>query len=1250
VDPLTGLPGVRFDGIDDGLRFPRLDDVVSVVWVAREAPEVSQGLAPLLGDTIQYDLHRGDGGKLYNYLWTSAEVRNGSTWLDGDVVDPTITQVPRRRVMVETVATGPITLSTLGSGRLLDGYYWHGEIHEVLLFNRALEPDERSRLEQYLRHKWRLPDRHLHANFEIAPAGEWLVLTDPAGRPVDTLAPVAVPPGVSFVRAENLASGSLPTGLCAEPSPGATNGSVRFAGVTPAPAIDPPSGFFGARTSVRLTVPPEATVNFTLDGSIPQWPLATRRDVVWFDEALPPGAVPGTGSLPWDWTVTTPEPYSGELALELPPGPGARQQHFKQAVGGPAVQAGDRLFAHVWLDPDSPPRSLLLQWRSGDWNHRAFWGERGTWPGTAGTASLLPRGPLPEAGGWVRLEVPAADLELEGKVLDGFAFAILDGGALWDCPGLATLTASGAFPQSMQLVVTNDLVVRARAFREGYLPSPVVTTTYLAGAPPELPVVSLALPPDDFEGPTNGLYAAGPGASPYPPYLGANFWKPWERAAEFTFFETNGTPVLAAGAGLRIHGGYSRSAPQKSFRLYARHKYGTGSFQHPLFPGLSVDRFETLLLRNAGNDWSFSGLRDAAGQALGGELGADFSRTRPVRLYVNGRYWGLYTLMERPDEHFVASHHDVDAEALDTMENGAESSTGDANAYLELLNDCQALDLTQPEAFDRVASRIDLRNFLACHIAQIHLDNSDWPTHNTLLWRPRRPDGQWHWILKDLDGTFDINKLGASRPTLRIALGLEPEIADTYAPTVFLPQMLANPRFRQDFINTFADALNSTLRPEAVEARLRSMEAGVAAEIPRHLARWHAETNFLWPLPATSADWAGEVEYLRQFARERPASMRQQLRDQFALGPDVRIRLHVDDPGLGRIRINTLRLPASELPWEGVYFQGVPLEVEAVPAPGCEFVGWEGAPNAPALARLTPAADLDLQAWFRRVPGEPGPWPRPFDLWQGEYRFESFPADTPPGESPSSTVFLQTPTRDPGLDATFELPWTLPYNLGSRSRVRGLGGRGCSFLNTGNPQEAAGAGYAGAALLALRTEGVRDVYVSWVGGTVTPNERPYALRLQYRVGTRGEFLDVADADGHPVEYARSEIPGDFRKLGPVRLPSTTDDQPVVHLRWVYYRVAGGPDSGARDELRLDEIRVWGQPAAPTLRLEVEPGTGRGWFTITGLFVREARLESSTNLIDWTAEAMVPASREGRVTVPVTLDGRNPGRFYRLWFP
>src|SRR4030095_3589937 len=108
--------------------------------------------------------------------------------------------------------------------------------------------------------------------------------------------------------------------------------------------------------------------------------------------------------------------------------------------------------------------------------------------------------------------------------------------------------------------------------------------------------------------------------------------------------------------------------------------------------------------------------------------------------------------------------------------------------------------------------------------------------------------------------------------------------------------------------------------------------------------------------------------------------------------------------------------------------------------------------------------------------------------------------------------------------------------------------------------------------LSLTTRGVTNIDVSWTGGTVTTNSRPYAIRLQWRLGTNAAFPDVLDGAGHPVEYQRNPNAGHSERLGPVRLPPSASDQLVVQLRWKYYAIESDA-TGPRAELRVDDIRV-----------------------------------------------------------------------------
>src|SRR5262249_38359390 len=155
----------------------------------------------------------------------------------------------------------------------------------------------------------------------------------------------------------------------------------------------------------------------------------------------------------------------------------------------------------------------------------------------------------------------------------------------------------------------------------------------------------------------------------------------------------------------------------------------------------------------------------------------------------------------------------------------------------------------------------------------------------------------------------------------------------------------------------------------------------------------------------------------------------------------------------------------------------------------------------------------------------------------------------------------------------------------------------------------------GAAVLALRTMGVTNIEVSWIGGTVTPNQQAYALRLQYAVGD-GAFQDVLGADGQPVEYVRNSVAGQAQLLGPVTLPAAANHQPYVSLRWKYYFVSG--NSGPRAQLRLDDIFVTKatQPLPGHFTGIAESVPGVWQFEFSASPHRTYWVEVSTNLFDW----------------------------------
>lgn len=785
---------------------------------------------------------------------------------------------------------------------------------------------------------------------------------------------------------------------------------------------------------------------------------------------------------------------------------------------------------------------------------------------------------------------------------------------LYDGP--IVLDSRAGVPNNVSMIPTNDFnpghqynehwqpplgevfkihTIRARVFPDEGEPGDIITGSYLideAGADRySLPVISITTHQDSLFSDSLGIYVPGNNNN----YNQRG--REWERAAWMEFFEPDGTEGFSQQVGLRIHGGTSRSRPRKSLRIYARNDYGAPWINYQIFPDKPIGQFKRLILRNSGNDWDGAVFRDAFMQSLVRGLDVDMQHSRPAIVFINGEYWGIHNVRDRLDDRYIETHYGLDEEDQFTImegnsvfDRGNEDGVNEYNQMRSFLNNP---GVSSPANYAQVRTQMDVENFSDYFISQIYFRNTDWPGNNLQYWKssnsydpesPQGLDGRWRWMLFDTDFGFGLDfdyvqgrEEGPAHNTLSFAL--EPNGPGWPNPgwsTFILRRLMQNSSYERDFINRFADLLNTVFKEDYVIAELDSMRAMYEPEMQEHIDRWRR--------PVTVSSWQDEIEVMADFAAERPANVRNHIINQFNLsGGTSTVVLDVNDPVQGYIRINrtdlrpeTPGVPEEVYPWSGTYFSSVSVDLEAIARSGYEFTGWQGSVSSEdANLTLQPGSGINLTAVFAPVEDEVTDPPiEPWVMSNGDFEFSEWSASSAPGTWPAHMMFYQTDELDPGLDTPREDPWTLRYDLSNRSRINGLGENGISFLNTGNAQENGG-GFLGAAVLALDTRDMNELYVGWRGGTLLPNSRVYNLRLQYRIGDTGEYEDLTDAAGNPVEYVRNAQENHSAYIGPVKLPSALLDRSYVELRWNYYYTGVRLDneSGQRSMLRLDDIIV-----------------------------------------------------------------------------
>lgn len=486
------------------------------------------------------------------------------------------------------------------------------------------------------------------------------------------------------------------------------------------------------------------------------------------------------------------------------------------------------------------------------------------------------------------------------------------------------------------LTLSKTTVVKALSVKPGTLPTRPVTRTFFINESSGLPVISLSADPDDLFDPTSGIYA--------------NFNEDWERPAHVEFFEDDKRPGFSEDCGINITGSQSANWAQKSIAVKFKDDYGASAIDYPLFPDFRVTRFKSFVLRNSGNDWQSTHIRDALMQSLVRDLDVDCQEYRPAVTFINGEYWGIYNIREKVSEHYVANRHGADPDAIDMIENRMTVLHGDTTHYARLIRYMSENDMSAPAAYDTMDAMVDLDECILYYAAQAYYDNMDWPGTNIKFWRERIPAGKWRWILFDLDFGFGLYAHGAWEDHVQFMFStVETRYSNPPWATFFQRKMVENPVIRNRFINQVADLLNTNFKSTAVASAIEAMAGRISGEIGRHRQKWGL---------------SGEsTAKMITFANDRPAYLRDHMRQYFRCGADGRIM--VTATGGGMVLLNTLRLQTADLPFSGIYFQGNSVHLKAVPRPGYRFSGWRGAVTSKSdTVSLRVSRTTNVQAIF----------------------------------------------------------------------------------------------------------------------------------------------------------------------------------------------------------------------------------------------------------------------------------------------
>ena len=413
-----------------------------------------------------------------------------------------------------------------------------------------------------------------------------------------------------------------------------------------------------------------------------------------------------------------------------------------------------------------------------------------------------------------------------------------------------------------EITINNNTVIKAISYKDGYIESDVESRTYLVGRTHNLPVISISTNRTNLYG-SNGIFTRGNNASFYYPYYGANFWKDKEIPISFEFYE-NGLLGLNFNCGMKVFGGWSRGEAQKSVAIYLRKEYGLQEITYPFFED-NANTFSKFILRSGGQDFGKLKIKDAFLQeSLDGQMDIDKQDYRPVVVYFNGEYYGIYNIREKTDTSYVERHYGYEENEIDFIEKNSDVKAGSIDEYNKLLNYVKTNDMTTNEAYEYVASQVDLQELANYWVAETYFDQFD--PMNIKFYKPN--DGKWRWILFDLDQTL----FPSSYKTIKWKLPFEPYAHGNnyYLNTTLMNNLIKNPKFRSLYIETFAYHLNNTFKPERMNKILDNMVKEIEDEMPYHISRWYKESVGVSSYTLDNMnEWYNNINYLKKQLKQR---------------------------------------------------------------------------------------------------------------------------------------------------------------------------------------------------------------------------------------------------------------------------------------------------------------------------------------------------------------------------------------------
>lgn len=471
--------------------------------------------------------------------------------------------------------------------------------------------------------------------------------------------------------------------------------------------------------------------------------------------------------------------------------------------------------------------------------------------------------------------------------------------------------------------ISKNTPLRAAAYRDGQLPSNVFSATYFVNEREiNLPVVALVSDPEFLYGDELGLLVAGVNGSDVPSYCNgpdfeANYWNDWDRPANFELFDKKKEERLNQEVKIGNFGACSRTKFVKSIKVNASKVYGDNELDYAIFKEKPNLRWKSVVLRNSGNDFGRSYLRDGFLQTAASCLDIDHQAYQPSVVFINGEYYGMLNIRERTNKDFIFSNYGLDEDEF-YMNEGSHAHEG--TTYDMVLNIAKLTSegLNEEGRYEQIDKLVDINEFLNYFLTEIYVVNRDWPGGNIKAWRPKTY-GKWRWILYDTDFGLSLYEQNYSTRSISSLANK----SETFK------GLMKNERIKNRFLAKCCVHLATTFSAERMNKILDSLLNNVRTE-----AEYYA--NYLSDRRKMEGPFEDNISAIRKFVNNRIPFIYKDIKSTY--GPDsLRVRIFSSNK---KAKFLLNEEPINMHDFSGLYFQETPCELEAVVPAGFLFDHW----------------------------------------------------------------------------------------------------------------------------------------------------------------------------------------------------------------------------------------------------------------------------------------------------------------------